>query len=627
MMNEIIRQKLKTITTDPGCYIMRDDTGAVIYVGKAKNLKNRVSQYFNNGEKLIKVQTMVDHIADFDYFVTLSEQDAFALENNLIKKYQPFYNILLKDSKTFAYIKVDLKKPFPRFEITRKLKNDGAKYFGPYITGVSATDVLSIISESFNVVLCKEKLGEKTKKRACLYYFMGNCPAPCIGNITKEEYRKNVDKVIEFLKGNDDLAEERLKERMMKYAEQENFEKALEMKNKIKIVEKLKQKVVANLPKDLSLDAFSIVSDGEVGAVCVLTLRCGKILGAANYAISDGGADEADSLSEFIMQYYQKVDLPKEILTNISLNKNTDESENLQKTEQNMQKTTSDSLENYFFDKTNKKVNIICPKIALKKNITQMAENNAKEYLSKNVRQEKMKFAKTLGALINLKNELDLGVLPKRMECYDISNIQGTNKVASMVVFINGEPARKMYRKFKIKTVEGPNDFESLKETLTRRFEELKKTEDESFSQKPDLMVIDGGKGQLSSCWEILQNAKIGGIKMISLAKKFEEVYLPNQSYPVMLRRSSEELKLLQRLRDETHRFAITFHRHLRDKNEFSDPLDNIKGVGKVKRLNLYRQFKTLENIKNASVDELALVRGIDRNLAEKIYEYLNKQQ
>ena len=253
-----------------------------------------------------------------------------------------------------------------------------------------------------------------------------------------------------------------------------------------------------------------------------------------------------------------------------------------------------------------------------------MAEENAREHLFKRVREDKLKFKRTLGALIDLKNAVGLEKIPKRMECYDISNISGTNKVASMVVFINGEPARKMYRKFKIKTVDGPNDFASLKETLTRRLKELEKNEDESFSCVPDLLVIDGGKGQLSSTYEVLQKLGYTHIKIISLAEKFEEVFVPNKSVPIMLKRSSEELKLLQRIRDEAHRFAITFHRKLRDKKQISDPLDEIQGVGRVKRIALYSQFKTLENIMNASVEELSLVKGIYKDLAEKIYNALH---
>lgn len=606
-MNDIIQQKLNLITENSGVYIMKNADGTVIYVGKAKNLKNRVSQYFHGGKKQAKVQAMVDHIADFEYFITLSEQDAFALENNLIKKYQPFYNILLKDAKTFAYIKVNLKEDYPRFEITRKLKQDGAKYFGPYISGVSAKDVLNLLNLAFPVRKCKEKIGKK-RTRACLNYSIGLCKAPCMGYIDKDEYRKIVDEAVDFLKGNDQQIENIIKEKMHNYASVENFEKALEMRDNLKIIKKLKDKVVANIPKDLTLDAFSYVTDQEAGAVCVLTLRSGKILGAQDFSCYDGAMSNAETLQDFIIEYYKNKTLPDEILINMEM-------ENI------------DEFSKYLQSLYGKKTLITTPKIALKKDIIKMATQNAQEHLFKRVREDKLKFKRTLGALINLKETLSLPTIPKRMECYDISNISGTNKVASMVVFVNGEPAKKMYRKFKIKYVEGSNDFASLQETISRRLNELDKAEDESFSAKPDLIVIDGGKGQLSSTYEVLSNSKHGDIKMISLAKRFEEVYLPNNPTPLMLKRSSEELKLLQRLRDEAHRFAITFHRNLRNKMEYSDPLLEIDGIGKARARALYAQFETLENIKNASIDELSLVEGINRDVALKIYNYFNKGQ
>lgn len=604
-MNDVIKQKLANITENSGVYIMKDIDGTVIYVGKAKNLRNRVSQYFHNSQKLPKVQAMVEHIADFEYFITLSEQDAFALENNLIKKYQPFYNILLKDSKTFAYIKVDLRQDYPRFEITRKLKNDGARYFGPYITGISAREVLDVLNLAFPVRKCKEKICNK-HKRACLNYSIGLCKAPCMQYISKEDYRQIVMQAVEFLKGNDLSVENILKEKMENYASVQNFEKALEMRDNLKIIKKLKEKVVANIPKDISFDAFAYVSDGEDGAVCVLTLRSGKILGVQDFSITDASISDEETLQNFLIEYYKNKQFPDQILVNVDISQDTDFVEYLQ-------------------SKSNKKIDISSPKISVKFNIIKMAEENAREHLFKRVRQDKLKFRRTIGALINLKQALNLKHLPKRIECYDISNISGTNKVASMVVFENGEPAKKMYRKFKIKTVQGIDDYASHQETLSRRLDELTKAEDESFSRKPDLIVIDGGKGQLSATLEILKKSKYNDIPIIALAEKFEEVYTPNNSTPLMLKRTSDELKLLINLRDEAHRFAITFHRQLRNKSQTIDPIDNIPGVGKMRRMAVYKHFKTLEKIKTASVEELAQI--IPQNVAKQIYEYFNKGQ
>ncbi len=605
-MNIILEQKLKNLTTQSGVYVMKDSTNTVIYVGKAKNLKNRVSQYFNSSQKASKVQAMVEHIDDFEYYITLSEQDAFALENNLIKKYQPFYNILLKDAKTFAYIKVNTKEQYPTFEITRKLLKDGSKYFGPYITGVSAYDVLKLLFMAFPVRKCKGKLAKN--KRACLNYSIGLCKAPCVGYINENDYKSIVDDAIEFLKGNDQKIEEIITNKMKSFAEIENFEKALEMRENLKIIKKLKEKVVSNIPKNLSLDAFAYVTDGEASAVCVLTLRSGKILGVQDYSLTDGGLDDSESLQNFIMEYYKTAGVPDEILVNIPL-------------------FFENELLEFLNEASGRKTTILIPQMGVKHNIIKMAEENAREHLYKRVRSDKLKFEKTIGALIKLKETLSLSSLPKRIECYDISNISGTNKVASMVVFVNGEPARKLYRKFKIKSVEGSNDFASLKEALSRRLNELKKQEDESFSSVPDLIVIDGGKGQLSATCEILKQYGYETNNIISLAEKFEEIFMPNNSMPLMLKRSSEELKLLQRIRDEAHRFAITFHKQLRNKSQFKDPLDNIQGVGPVKRRALYNQFKTLKNIMDATEEELALVKGIDPNLAKKIYQELKRKK
>lgn len=606
-MNLSIKNKLNNLTHGSGVYVMKDSSGAVIYVGKAKNLKNRVSQYFNEGKKLPKVQAMVEHIADFDYFLTLSEMDAFALENNLIKKYQPFYNILLKDAKTFAYIKVNLNDEYPNFEVSRKLKNDGAKYFGPYITGVSARDVLELLHLAFPVRKCKGKIA-KSGKRACLNYNIGLCNAPCMGYISKEDYKKVVQDAVDFLKGNDQKIEQELTQKMNNFASVENFEKALEMRDYLKIVKKLKERAVANLPKNVSYDVFAYESDGDAGAMCVLTVRGGKLLGIKDYSVVDGGLTDSETFENFLMEYYLANPIPDEILINIEID-------------------GIETFEEYMESIHGKKTSVIVPKISTKFNLIKMAKENAREHLFKRVREDKLKFKRTIGALISLKSALGLNKIPKRIECYDVSNISGTNKTSSMVVFINGEPAKKMYRKFKIKSVEGQDDYASHFETLSRRMEELIKNQDESFSQVPDLIVIDGGKGQLAKAVEVLNNYNRSDIKIISLAEKFEEVFVPNNSMPIMFKRSSEELKLLQRIRDEAHRFAITYHRTLRAKSQVSDPLDNIKGVGKNTRRVLYSHFKTLENIKKASIEELAMLKGVNIAAATQIYNYFNKRE
>ncbi len=600
-MNDRIKEKLKSLTTKPGVYIMRDKDGVIIYVGKAKNLKNRVSQYFRNSPKPSKVQAMVESIDDFDYFITMSEMDALALESNLIKKEQPFYNILLKDGKQFPYIKINLKEPYPKFEIVRKVKKDGAKYFGPYFAGLDAREILKTINSAFKIRTCNNKITDTSiAKRECLNYSLGLCSAPCTKRCSMEEYRKEIDKSINFLSGNDDEIEEVLTKKMNIASQNENFENAILMRERLKMVAKLKQRVVANLPKDVSKDIFAYQTDGLGGVVTNMVVRGGKILGIISYPCSDCELEEGQTLFNFISQYYQNLLVPNEIILSHQL-------------------PSSYLLE----EKWGKKVNFISNPHGINKNLLNMAKENAKEYLEKHLEKDKLKYNNTVGAVKALKEKLNLRDLPSRMECYDISNISGTNKVCSMVVFKNGEPSKKDYRKFKIKTVKGSNDFASLEEALARRLKRFKEGNGESFKEKPDLLVIDGGKGQLSSCFDILEKSGLAAeIEMVSLAKRIEEVFKPNSSQPILLKPGSAELKLLQRLRDEAHRFAITYHRNIRTKKQTASVLDNIPGVGPKKRDALLKAFGTSEEVAKASPELLESVEGINTTLAQVIHKF-----
>lgn len=602
-MNNQIQEKLKLLTTKPGVYIMKDKDGVVIYVGKAKNLKNRVSQYFRASIKPIKVQTMVDNVDDFEYFITASEMDALALESNLIKKYQPFYNILLKDGKQFPYIKINLKEPFPRIEIVRKVKKDGAKYFGPYFAGLDAHEIVKTIHSAFKLRTCSTKISLQTPaKRECLNYSLGLCYAPCTHKISQEQYRKEVDKVINFLNGNDEEIEKILTAKMQKASESENFEQAIILRDRLKMVEKLKQRVVANLPKNVDKDIFAYHSDGLSGVICVMIVRGGKILGVLNYPCLDAEIEENQTLFNFIYQYYQNALPASEIITSHKI-------------------PDSELIEKFL----NKKINFIDNPHAINKRLLEMADENAKDYLEKHIEKERLKYNNTLGAIKVLKEKLNLKHLPVRMECYDISNISGTNKVCSMVVFKNGMPSKKDYRKFKIKTVKGSNDFASLKEALERRLNRFCEGKLESFKEKPDLIIIDGGKGQLSSTFEVLQNFGLD-IDMISLAKRIEEVFHPNSPTPTLLRPGSAELRLLQRIRDEAHRFAITFHRQIRTKEQTQSELESIKGVGPKKRDILLKIFGTSDKIAQASIEELESVNEINHNLATVIYNHFHNK-
>ena len=602
-MNEKIRKKLKTLPSKSGVYIMRDKKGEVIYVGKAKILKNRVSQYFRHSEKPIKVQTMVDNIDDFDYFITVSELDALALENNLIKKYQPFYNILLKDGKTFPYIKINLHDEFPKFEITRKIKkNDGAKYFGPYFAGIDPKAILETIQSAFKIRTCSHKFSsEKPLKRECLNYSLGLCLAPCTKRVTREEYMVEIKKAINFLNGNDDEIEDILLEKMVTASNLENFERAIELRESLKMVAKLKQRVVANMPKDVDKDVIAYVTDGLSGVLNIMVIRGGKILGIQNITQTD--MSEEDTIFNFIIQYYQNSLPPHEIIVSHKVD----------------EKLLCEFLE--------KNIKIISTPKGLNLTLLNMAKENATEYLEKHLEKEKLEYNSTIGALKSLQEKLHLKNLPKRMECYDISHISGTNKVASMVVFKDGKPYKKDYRKFKVKTVKGSNDFASLQETLERRFKRLQNLDGESFKEMPDLIVIDGGKGQLSSTYEILKEFHLEDkIEMISLAKKLEEVFTVGHSNPVILKYGSAELKLLQRIRDEAHRFAITFHRQTRTKAQTETELQNIPGLGAKKIDALLKAFGSTESIKKATAEELKLVKGIHASNAETIVEYFKHQ-
>ncbi len=602
-MNEKIKQKLKTLTTKPGVYVMRNKSGEIIYIGKAKNLKNRVSQYFRNSPKPSKVQAMVNNVDDFDYFIAVSELDALGLESNLIHKHQPFYNILLKDGKAFPYIKIDLKEDFPRLEIVRKVKkNDGCKYFGPYIAGIDPREILKTINMAFKIRTCKSKISSSSHaKRECLNFSLGLCLAPCTGRTTKEEYGEEIKKVIRFLNGNDDEIEKILKDKMETASNLQNFERAIELRESLKMVAKLKQRVVANLPKDVNKDVFAYYTDGISGVVNVMVVRGGKILGIVNFEQSDAEIEEADTLFNFISQYYANMLVPNEIIVS---------------------HTIDEDLLKSFLEKN---VKVISNPHGTNLTLLKMAKENAEEYLEKKMEKEKIAYNSSIGAMKMLQENLSLQNLPKRIECYDISHISGTNKVASMVVFVNGVAEKKEYRKFKIKTVEGNDDFASLKETLSRRLQRYKDKNGESFKEKPDLLVIDGGKGQLSSCYDILKSFNLENeIDIISLAKKLEEVYTTYSNQPIILKYGSAELKLLQRVRDEAHRFAITFHRQIRTNAQTHLELEEINGLGKVKINALLKAFGSTENVKNASIEELCLVKGINESLAHTIKNHFN---
>ncbi len=597
---EFLKAKVSKLPLLPGVYKMFDAYGNIIYIGKAKALKNRVSSYFINTAKPEKVQQMVENVYDFDYIVCPSELEALQLESNLIHQNMPFYNILLKDGKAFPYLKIDIKNPFPRVEITRKVKRDGCLYFGPYFNGISVNELYDIINNTFRLKDCNYKT---TQKRACLNYHIGNCLAPCIGRVTKEDYRKEVDKVINFLKGDLSEAKEILTAKMNACSQNLLFEKAIEYKNNLATIEKLNNKLITQLTTLEDIDVFGYATNGQNSVATLLIVRGGKLIGVQNYNIIDASLDVSDVMSNFITQYYLNNPIvPDNVVVGFE----------------------SNTLKEWIDEYRGKKTNVVCPQKGVKKKLLDMAIQNSLVDMEKSIEKEKLYSLKTTGAIKRLQETLGLSRPPKRIEGYDISHIQGTNTVASMVVFTNGVPNKAHYRKFKLSLDDpgAPNDFASMKEVITRRMAELNGS-DVSFSTRPDLILIDGGKGQLGYAYDVLCST---GVKcdMVSLAKRDEEIYRPNESDPVVLSKNDYALKLLQNVRDESHRFAITFHRSIRDKKTLTSGLLNIEGVGEKTATALFAHFKSLKNIKSASLTQLLEVKGLSRNTAENIFKYYN---
>ena len=604
-MNQLA-EKLKLLPTNPGVYIMLDADGKVIYVGKAKNLKNRVKQYFFSGVKTEKVMSMVKNIVDFYYIITPSEIDALSLENNLIKKHKPKYNILLKDDKTYPYLKIDLKEPYPYFSITRKLKKDGSKYFGPFMGGISVNEVLQMVNEIYKLRLCNKKLNASKGQKVCLNYHLKKCYAPCSLLISQADYEKNVKKAIEFLSGDTDSAEKLLKEKMLLSAQNEEFEQALRYKTLLASLEKLKLKRITSLNKFMDADVIAHKTNGIYSVINLLIIRKGRMLSSKNFSMSTLSTIDSQVVSQFISSYYKEdSDIPDEVIISEQL-----EDRKL--------------LEKYFKDILNKSVSILTVKQGIRKQLVDMASINAEEHLAVAIDKIKHKEDMTIKACERLKEKLSLKNYPKRMECYDISNISGVDKVGSMVVFTDGEKDLNEYRRFKITSFDGADDFRSLKEVLTRRFNRLK--EDKEKFPKPDLMIIDGGKGQLSTIVQVFEEFNITDIDLISLAEREEEVFLPNQKQPVIFEKRDYALKLLQRIRDEAHRFAITYHRTLRGKRALSSVLDEIDGLGKVKIKLLLEKFKDVSGIAKATKEELMKVKGIGDKQAETIMQQLKNK-
>lgn len=603
----MLEDKLKNIPEQPGVYLMKDKKGQIIYVGKAVNLKNRVRSYFASQHiDSPKTRMLVSHIRDLDYILTDTEIEALILESNLIKKYKPKYNIRLTDDKYWPFIKVTLNEEYPRVEITRTVKKDGAKYFGPYTNSGAVHEALRLLKSIFPLRSCKQASFAK-QTRPCLNAHIGRCVAPCNGSISAQDYRQMINEVIQFLEGRQESLVKALHQKMIQAAEEMKFEKAAELRDRIQAVENViaKQKVMSGRLGDL--DVLNCARGPQEMCVQLFYVRGGKLLGQDHY-ILEGTADTASSevLGSFLQQFYSRVDfVPGEILL-------PEEVEDL------------NIIEEWLTSKRGGKVKLKIPRQGEKKALLELVGKNARESLQQELLLRVKKKQTTQEALTQIAEALQLSEEPQRIECYDISHVQGAETVASMVVFEGGQPSTSQYRRFKIKTVEGPDDFASMTEVIYRRF--LKAREgDERFTSLPNLVLIDGGKGQLSAARAAMTDLGYGDIPAVGLAEENEWLFLERSPEPIILPRQSQGLYLLQRVRDEAHRFAVTYHRLLRGKRNLASALDEIPGIGPRRKEVLLKHFGlSLRRIKNASLQEMQDVEGIPAEVARQIWEYFH---
>ncbi|SDO79935.1 excinuclease ABC subunit UvrC [Selenomonas ruminantium] len=603
-MTDIVAEKLKLLPDKPGVYIMKNAEGRIIYVGKAIVLKNRVRQYFQSGKNHSpKVRAMVSHIADFEIIMTASEVEALILECNLIKKHRPRYNISLKDDKSYPYVKVTVQEEFPRVFITRRILKDGARYFGPYTNATAVHESLKLLRRLFPLRTCKH-----LQERPCLEYHIKRCLAPCAGKVEKADYDAMIKAVLLFLEGRTEDVEKELQFRMEQAAESFNFEVAARLRDQLLAVRKVaeKQNIVTGSGDQ---DAVGIARS-EIGVVVqVFMIRAGKMIGREHFLLQ-GSEDESDGaiLAAFLQQYYHRATfIPREILLPMEL-----------------PAVERELLETWLSEKKRKaKVQLILPQRGTKKDIVDMAVGNAEKYLHDEAARIKQANDQTLGAVEELGRYLGLAKMPDRMECFDISHNQGSETVASMVVFEGGLPKKSDYRRFKIQSTEGkPDDFLSMREVTTRRYVDLPEEE------LPDLIIIDGGKGQLSSALEIIRNvAGHKTVPVVGLAKQFELVFTEGNPEPVVLPRHSQALYLIQRIRDEAHRFAITYHRKLRGKRNLVSVLDHIVGIGPKRRQALWSHFGSINKIKAASLEELQQAPGMNKPAAEAVFNFFAAQK
>ena len=615
MTQHNFEEVLKNLPAKPGVYLYKNAAGKVIYVGKAVSLRARVRSYFHqSAQHTPKIRRLVDEIANIEFIVAGSELEALLLENNLIKKHQPRFNVRLKDDKRYPYIKVHRQDPFPRVTTTRHILGDGARYFGPYTNAAAAYQTLDLVRKIFPYLTCTRTINGQDE-RACLYYHIGRCAAPCIGVVNQEEYRAIIQGLCDFLSGHTEPVIADLQRQMQQAAEALDFEKAAFVRDQVQAIEHVVEKQKVMSPDMTDHDVIAFARENSDTCVQVFFIRAGRLIGR-EYFLLDGTAEEDDRaiVTSFIKQFYDQVtSVPPEIL----LPQEVDEVL---------------IIRDWLRSKRGASVMLKVPRRGQKRGLVQMAAENAAETLSHLRAQWQADESKQSEALSDLQQYLNLPEPPVRIECYDVSTLQGTNTVSSMVVFVKGVPRKSDYRRFKMRAVKGQDDFASMQETLRRRFKRMrdagyqldaspgKKDQYNAWSLVPDLLIVDGGKGQLNAALEVLEEFELrDAVPIAALAKREEELFVPGQSEPIILPRNSQGLFLMQRIRDEAHRFAVEYHRKLRSQRGIASQLDQIPGIGPRRRQGLLKAFGSVEAIRQASVDELAAVPGMTRSAAEQV--------
>lgn len=615
MENFNIQEELKKLPGKPGVYLMHDEKDAIIYVGKAISLKNRVRQYFQSSRnKGAKIEQMVTHISRFEYIVTDSELEALVLECNLIKEHRPKYNTMLMDDKTYPFIKVTVNEPFPRVMMARRMKKDKAKYFGPYTSAGAVKDTIELIRKLYHIRSCNRSLPKDIgKERPCLNYHIHQCYAPCQSYISREEYRKSIDEVVRFLNGNYDPILKELEEKMLDASENLEFEKAIEYRELLASVQKIAQKQKITDTAGDDRDIIAMASEGEDAVVQVFFIRGGRLIGRDHFYLKIAENDtKSEILSSFIKQFYAGTPyIPAELML-------PEEIED------------QEIIEEWLTTRREHKVRLRIPKKGTKEKLVELAQKNAQMVLKNDKERLKREEGRTIGAVKELEKILGLtGII--RMEAYDISNTNGFDSVGSMVVYEHGKPKRNDYRKFKIKSVQRPDDYASMNEVLTRRFEHgLRERQDESetggFQAFPDLIMMDGGRGQVNIALEVLEKLNLH-IPVCGMVKddnhRTRGLYFNNVELPID--RNSECFRLITRIQDEAHRFAITFHRQLRSKGQVHSILDDIPGVGPARRKDLMRSFENIEAIRNATVDDLKELPSMNEKSAQEVYKFFHQ--